>query len=43
LVRELERCFAKGLPPPSTIPTEAESQMTDEKEKEEQTPKLTRS
>jgi hypothetical protein len=36
LVRELERCLAKGLPPPSTIPTEAESQMMDEKEKEEQ-------
>jgi hypothetical protein len=39
LVRELERCFAKGLPPPSTVPTEAESQMTDETEKEEQTRK----
>ena len=39
LVRELERCFAKGLPPPSTIPTEAESQMMDEKDKEEQTRK----
>jgi hypothetical protein len=36
LVRELEGCFAKGLPPPSTIPTEAESQMMDEKQKEEQ-------
>ena len=35
LVNELAKCYAGGMPPPFNIPTEAERQAADEKDKEE--------